>query len=195
MALFAALFVVACGLVVGIASPARAHDELIGSDPAQGATVTELPAQITLTFSGQIADDDGASVVEVTDASGTSLVDGAPSAHDNVLTQPLEGAASGSITVLWKVVSSDGHPISGEIAFTVSDGSGPVATTTPQPTETELTDDMTVDWGATLLANLLPVLIGAALLAGAIVAIVLAARRRGGRSGGSGPGAEPPADH
>ena len=190
-----AALLVASGLTLAIASPAHAHDELIGSDPAQGATLDTLPAELTLTFSAAISDEEGASIVEVTDASGTSLADGAPSVQDNVLTQQLGGEASGDITVLWKVVSSDGHPISGEITFTVSDGSGPAATTAPQPTETELTDDMSVDWGATLLANLLPVLIGAALLAGAIVAIVLAARRRGGRSGGSGPGAEPPADH
>ncbi len=56
---------------------------------------------------------------------------GAPAAQDNVLTQSLEGAASGVVTVLWKVVSSDGHPISGEFAFTVT---APVAPT-PTPTE------------------------------------------------------------
>ena len=33
--------------------------------------------------------------------------------------------------LLWKVVSSDGHPISGEFAFTVT----PAATPTPEPTE------------------------------------------------------------
>ena len=191
----AATLLVAFGLAFASASPAQAHDELIGTDPAKDATVDALPAELTLTFSAAISGEDGASIVEVTDAAGTALTDGAPSVPDNVLTQPLAGEASGAVTVLWKVVSSDGHPISGEFTFTVAGGSAPAETTTPQPTETELTDDMSVDWGATLLANLLPVLIGAALLAGIIVAIVLAMRRRGGSSGGSGPGSAPPADH
>nr|BFF11089.1 hypothetical protein GCM10025699_23920 [Microbacterium flavescens] len=79
----------------------------------------------------------------MTDASGTSLLDGAPTAQDNVLTQPLAGEASGEITVLWKVVSSDGHPISGEFAFTVAPAPTPTDTATPTPTPTESTEPTT----------------------------------------------------
>lgn len=191
----AAALLAASGLALATAAPAHAHDELIGSEPAQGATVDALPAELTLTFSAAIADQDGASIVEVTDASGTTLADGSPSVQDNVLTQALEGEASGAVTVLWKVVSSDGHPISGEFTFTVGDESAPGQQISPQPTGTELTDDMSVDWGATLLANLLPVLLGAAVMAAIIVAVVFARRRRGGPRTGSGPGSAPPADH
>jgi methionine-rich copper-binding protein CopC len=117
---FAALFV--------FAPPASAHDELIASDPAADSTVEGLPSVLTLTYSAYIASDAGASEVAVTDASGTSLTDGAPTVDGAVLTQPLTGSASGAITVLWKVVSSDGHPISGEFTFT--------ATAAPQPEPT-----------------------------------------------------------
>ena len=136
-ALLAALLV-ASGIVLTPTSPASAHDELLGSDPAADSTVDALPAELTLTYSGEIADDDGASVVEVTDAAGASLVDGAPTVQDNVLTQPLTGAASGAVTVLWKVVSSDGHPISGELSFTGAGAPAPTPTETgtPNPTET-----------------------------------------------------------
>ena len=115
-----------------VASPASAHDELVSSDPAADASLEALPAQLTLTFSAEIADDEGASEVQVTDAAGTVLTSGSPAVTDNVLTQPLQGAASGAVTVLWKVVSSDGHLISGEFAFTVT---APVAPT-PAPTPT-----------------------------------------------------------
>jgi methionine-rich copper-binding protein CopC len=189
-----AAFLVAFAVLVLPASPAHAHDELLGSDPAADSTVDDLPAQISFTFSGAIATDEGASEVSVTDAAGTEFADGTPTAQDNVLTQPLAGAASGELTVLWKTVSSDGHPISGEFAFTVSGGAAP---TDPEPTATatELPDDMTVDPGATLLANLLPVLVGAAIVGAAIVAIVLAVRRRRPPSPPSGPGSEPPTAH
>jgi methionine-rich copper-binding protein CopC len=113
------------------ASPASAHDELIASDPVADTSLGALPAQLTLTFSNSIDATDGASEVQVTDAAGTTLTSGAPAVTDNVLTQPLQGAASGVVTVLWKVVSSDGHPISGQFAFTVT---APVAPT-PTPTE------------------------------------------------------------
>ncbi|WP_091491393.1 copper resistance CopC family protein [Microbacterium pygmaeum] len=126
----AALLLSAGGLLV--ASPASAHDELVSADPAADATLDALPTQLTLTFSGEIATDAGASEVQVTDAAGTTLADGAPVAQSNVLTQALTGEASGAITVLWKVVSSDGHPISGQYSFTVSGA----ATPTPTPTET-----------------------------------------------------------
>lgn len=195
--------VAAAVLLLAPASPASAHDELLGSDPAAGATLDALPGQLTLTFSDAIATDEGASEVAVTDASGASLIGGAPSAQDNVLTQPLSGEASGEITVLWKVVSSDGHPISGEFAFTVTAPPTPTETAAPPtptetvaptPTPTELTDDMSVDWGATLLANLLPVLLGAAILGGAIVAILLAVRRRRPPSSTPDPDSRPPAE-
>jgi methionine-rich copper-binding protein CopC len=141
----AAVILAAVLLILGAillpASPAHAHDELVGSDPAADATVETLPAQLTLTFSDTIATDAGGSEVQVTDAAGTSLVAGAPAAQDNVLTQPLAGAASGIITVLWKVVSSDGHPISGQFSFTATGAptptQTPTPTVTPTPTPTE----------------------------------------------------------
>jgi methionine-rich copper-binding protein CopC len=136
LALLAALLLFFVALLA-TASPAHAHDELLGSDPAADSTVDALPAELTLSFSAAIAPDEGASEVQVTDAAGTQLTDGTPTAQDNVLTQPLSGTASGPITVLWKVVSSDGHPISGEFSFTVAGAPTPTDTASPSPTATE----------------------------------------------------------
>ena len=132
----AAAFALAAASLLVTASPAAAHDELIGSDPQTGATVDALPAELTLTYSANIAPDAGASEVQVTDAAGTALQDGAPVVQDNVLTQTLTGEASGAVTVLWKVVSSDGHPISGEFTFTVAGAPTPTPTATTEPTQT-----------------------------------------------------------
>jgi methionine-rich copper-binding protein CopC len=213
-ALVAALFLTLAALVIP-ASPAQAHDELLGSDPAADSTVDALPAQISFTFSGIIAPDEGASEVSVTDAAGTEFADGAPSAQDNVLTQPLAGEASGTLTVLWKAVSSDGHPISGEFSFTVSGGPSPTQTSTPEPTATtEPTAEPTqspaasptaapVDSGASAWPWVILGIVVLALVAGVTYLVVsrsrrdraLAANRERALGGGSAPGSEPPAAH
>lgn len=125
-AALAALLLTAGALL--IASPASAHDELVSSDPAADASLDGLPAQLTMTFSGEVATDPGATEVQVTDAAGTALTAGDPAVDGTVVTQALSGEASGAVTVLWKVVSSDGHPISGEYSFSVA------SATTPTPT-------------------------------------------------------------
>ena len=216
-ALVAALLV-ATAFAVTTSSPAHAHDDLVGSDPASGATVDALPAQLTLTFSAEIADDEGASVVEVTDASGTPLTAGTPTAHDNVLTQPLEGEASGTVTVLWKVVSSDGHPISGEFAFTVAGAPAPTETASPAPSETAVptaTPSASASPSATgapvdedsTFAQVWPWVLGGLLLAGAGGAVIylltsrarreneLAENRRRALGEVPAPESEPPAEH
>lgn len=214
LALVTAALLVALGLLLAPASAAHAHDELLGSDPASGATVDTLPAQLTLTFSNAIATDEGASEVAVTDASGTSLVGGPPSAQDNVLTQPLSGEASGAITVLWKVVSSDGHPISGEFSFTVTAAPVPSETSSPAPTETETVEPtkaptVTFTPGPdqpAAAADLTPwiVLAIVAVLVAAAVTYLLVSRSRREKAlaesrdkalgGGPEPDSEPPAD-
>ena len=117
-------------LIVGfaltlVASPAVAHDELIGSSPAAGSEVDALPAEITLTFSGVLIDGAGTTQIVVTDASGADITGGDPVLDGTKVTQPLAAsAAPGLVTVVWRVVSSDGHPVSDQFTFTVAGGSG-----------------------------------------------------------------------
>ena len=149
-------------LIVGfaltlVASPAFAHDELIGSSPAAGSEVDALPAEITLTFSGVLIDGAGTTQIVVTDASGADITGGDPVLDGTKVTQPLAAsAAPGLVTVVWRVVSSDGHPVSDQFTFTVAGGSGaspeasasassPAAVaptgTAPSPTESAPADD------------------------------------------------------
>lgn len=209
--------VLAAVAVLAVASPARAHDELLGSDPEAGTTVDGLPAELRLTFSGVIAAETGASEVQVTDASGAALTDGEPTAQDNVLTQPLAGEASGAVTVLWKVVSSDGHPISGEFSFTVAGAPAPTTTGEPTPPETVAPTASTAptptEAPATpaddepASADVWPWILLAAIALAVIAAVVYLLVSRGRRDrqsadgtgsaadGGTGPGSGPPADH
>lgn len=128
-AALASLLLAAAVLLVP-ASPASAHDELVSTDPSADAVLETLPERITLTFSADVLTDAGATVIEVTDADGTSLADGAPEPAGAEVTQALAGPASGAVTVKWRVVSSDGHPIDGSFAFTVPEAA-PTPTATP----------------------------------------------------------------
>lgn len=100
---------------------ASAHDALTASSPDADSTVDTLPAALTLTFSATLMDGEGSTEVVVTDAAGTPVTDGAATVNGATVTQPLvaEGEA-GAYHVIWKVVSSDGHPTSGEYSFTVA---------------------------------------------------------------------------
>lgn len=113
----------AAGNLLGM-NPAAAHDELVATNPADGATLTEAPASLELTYSGDIMDVDGANQVRVTNAAGESVTDGAPDIDGKVVTQDLAtAAADDTYTVTWRVVSSDGHPIQGTFTYTVGQGS------------------------------------------------------------------------
>lgn len=116
---------------------ASAHDSLISSSPEAGGTVDTLPSELTLTFSAKLIDAEGATEVVVTDASGASVTDGPATVNGAVVTQPLVAeAAAGEYDVTWRVVSSDGHPISETFGFTVATSTLTGATTAPESTPT-----------------------------------------------------------
>lgn len=98
-------------------APAQAHDSLESSTPADGSTVSAMPAKIELTFDHTpIAIN---SIVRVEDATGIDQADGPVQIVDNQVSQPVKpGAPEGKYTVVWRVVSSDGHPIEGTLTFT-----------------------------------------------------------------------------
>jgi len=123
---------------------ASAHDSLLASSPEADSTVDTLPTELTLTFSAKLIDETGATEVVVTDPSGNSVTDGAATVEGAIVTQPLAAEApAGDYHVIWKVVSSDGHPTSGEFDFTVTNsteaapnsepGSEPTASATAAP--------------------------------------------------------------
>ncbi|MGT2462828.1 copper resistance CopC family protein [Sinomonas atrocyanea] len=112
----------ALALVLLAPAPAFAHDALEGSAPASGATVATAPAEVRLDF-GETPLGVGAQVM-VKDPAGTDVSDGAPEVVDRSVHQKLRaGVPAGAYTVVWRVVSSDSHPIEGTLTFTVAGGS------------------------------------------------------------------------
>ena len=117
--------------LIATAVPASAHDVLRSTNPADGALVDRLPDRVVLTFD------------EPTLAIGTEVVvtgpagpvsDGPPQLVDAEVRQPVRAGPAGRYTVLWRVTSADGHPVSGTFAFTTQQGSAASPTATPGTT-------------------------------------------------------------
>jgi len=117
------------GVVLGIAAvlatnlPASAHDELVASSPEPDARLSAAPDEVVLTFSDEPLALDGAGVaVVVTDIDGADWLAGAPTVSERTVSAPIkDGMPSAGYEIRWRVVSADGHPISGVIPFTVGD--------------------------------------------------------------------------
>ncbi|MFJ4028878.1 copper resistance protein CopC [Paenarthrobacter sp. NPDC089989] len=103
------------------AAPASAHDVAESTTPANGATVAAVPASVSITFNNRpLAIGSGMTVT----AGGENWADGAVEIIDNQAVQKLRpGAPAGEYTVVWRVVSSDSHPIEGTFKFTATAGS------------------------------------------------------------------------
>ncbi|MFD8883916.1 copper resistance CopC/CopD family protein [Streptomyces erythrochromogenes] len=124
-----ALVAAILALVLGGAGSAFAHAGLRGSDPAEGSVLATAPKQVTLTFTESVGfSDDSLRVLSPENA----RVNPRPAQHvdgkDNTARVELsDKLAQGTYTVAWRVVSADGHPISGAFIFSIGKPSGTAA--------------------------------------------------------------------
>ena len=117
-----------CGLVMLIvAGPAAAHSRLESSDPADGASLAAGPSKVTLTFNEQMQQ--GFATLTVIGPGETAWQDGETQVSGDsvsIAVKPLGPA--GKYQIGYRVVSDDGHPISGSVSFTLT-APGPAAST------------------------------------------------------------------
>lgn len=185
----AAATVLASLLLVLSGGPAAAHTGLQSSTPADGQTLTVAPDAISLTFSSAVASE--FAQVAVTGPDGESVTSGEAAIDGAVVSQPVSTSGDGAYVVAYRVVSDDGHPVSGQLTFTLT-GSGGAATetapaqptlpTTPAPSPDTATavspavdSDADSSWGLWLLLAAVGLLF--------IVATWLALRRRSDTGG------------
>ncbi|MFJ3658721.1 copper resistance protein CopC [Streptomyces nigra] len=123
-----ALVVPAALAALAVAAPqAAAHTELDISSPGANAELAGLPPSVTLTFSDAMTQK--YAKVAVTSPDGTPAAAGKPQVTGKTVTLALKPTSPpGQYTVGYRVVSADGHPVSGSYTFTVA------ATTSPTPT-------------------------------------------------------------
>ncbi|WP_208804367.1 copper resistance CopC family protein, partial [Microbispora triticiradicis] len=112
-----------------VATPASAHNVLVSSDPKDGAVLDDLPRTVTLTFDQAVRADfariavtgpDGAHYEhgEVTVEGGNiSIAVRPPAAPGKAFTVP-----AGSYAIGYRIVSNDGHPVTGTLRFTLPTG-------------------------------------------------------------------------
>jgi len=131
---------------VGFAGPAAAHDVLISSDPADGSTVQTAPATVTLTFDQPVQDFEP--VITMTGPDGQSYQSGSPTVDSTVVTSAVgEITQAGEYVIAYRVVSADGHPVTGEVKFQFN-GAGSAAAGTPPVAGTSTAGTGAVGTGA-----------------------------------------------
>jgi methionine-rich copper-binding protein CopC len=101
---------------------AFAHAHLVRATPAEGGTVKDAPAEVTLKFNEKL--EAAFTTAVIRDAAGKQVdkadahVDKADRTMVRVSLQPLE---RGVYTVEWRVMSSDTHKINGSFTFKVGE--------------------------------------------------------------------------
>ncbi len=187
-AALAALFAALLAALLALGAPAQAHDTLLESDPADGATLETSPEAITLTFSADILE--VSPLVRITDESGEQLAEITPSVDGPVATATLEEPLpAGTSTVQWRVVSSDGHPIEGTFEVTVeqdaaaeetteapAEESALAETTAPAEEGEQATAEAAEEESGSSMTPLL--IVFGVVVVGAVVAVLLIMRRR-----------------
>ena len=124
---------VALGVAFGVsflvpATPAAAHNELTGSNPRNGARVATAPARIELRFLAKPAP----ATTKITITGPDNVVAGGPPAFDGSRVRvPFKPAAAGLYIVGYQLASSDGHPVKGEVRFTLTTGTAAVPSASP----------------------------------------------------------------
>lgn len=117
------LLMVAAALLLALpAGPARAHAELVSSDPPDGATLASPPEELRFTFGEELLPQGNAiTAFAVSADERVPLAD--VSVAGNAVSVPWpQSAAAGRYRANYRVVSADGHPITGSITFTITAG-------------------------------------------------------------------------
>ncbi|HEY8291505.1 MAG TPA: copper resistance protein CopC, partial [Thermomicrobiales bacterium] len=117
-------YVIALVMVLGLAfapMPVAAHTSLLQTDPPPNSTLDHSPDTITLHFDQPLQA--GFSKVTVFDASQrpvTTVPNPASGTDPSALTIGVPKLTTGVYSVLWQVLSPDGHPVRGAYVFTVA---------------------------------------------------------------------------
>ena len=126
------LLVLVAGFLFG-AAPAQAHDTLIAVSPEDGSQVNSSPTEAVLTFSGVPLDVSPQALLQ----RDGETIDTEPVTIDGFdVILPLPKLEGGDYTVIYSIVSSDGHRIDGTTSFSVAGGGGQTGSTGAAPDET-----------------------------------------------------------
>lgn len=158
-----AIAALSAAAILLLASPALADAALLRSSPADGARLTEAPDIATLTFNQPLVEQGAAASLEGPDGQVTTLTGATVEGSRITFGLPTRGL-SGAQLLRWRAVSTDGHPITGTVRFTVLSGSTALSsppTPTPTPTEATSPDDSS-QWPGILVGGAIGTVLGTA---------------------------------
>lgn len=113
------VLLLACAPLFGLASTAQAHNVLIGSNPKDGARLSAVPDRVTLTFDQPVRAD--FAKIVVTGPGGSRYEEGEVGVRGDDVGISIQGSGpSGEYVIGYRIVSNDGHPVTGTITFTVT---------------------------------------------------------------------------
>ncbi|MEH0842167.1 copper resistance CopC family protein [Micromonospora sp. CPCC 205711] len=110
----------ALGVSLLPAAPAFAHNSLTGSNPADGARVAAAPERIELRFLARPQPE--TTKITVVGPDNVPAAGGAPSFSGSRVSVPFRAGKAGLYIVGYELASSDGHPVRGEVRFTLTAG-------------------------------------------------------------------------
>jgi copper transport protein len=137
----ASLVVASLAALVGVvvsAPPAAAHATVSRSDPADQAHLPMAPTSVTIEFSEAVSPAVGG--MTVLRADRTEVQTAVDQPEENVLRAALQpNLADGTYVATYRIISEDGHPITGSLVFGV--GQGQLTDVSDLTTETDATMD------------------------------------------------------
>jgi len=182
----------AAAMTAAPAAPASAHSEIIDSVPREGETLTQLPAEFSVTANESLAVLPEGFALEIIDAEGRHYETGRTTVRGPVLSTEAIIGEPGEYELVYQVVSGDGHPVAGRIAFTwapdgtvppsESNAGGIPATVAPAEPEDTGSADGGAGTGAGVLEGpmlALAIVVPVVIVAGLIATLIVTLRRRG----------------
>lgn len=104
-------------LVTTLATGALAHSSMDNTTPKNGATIVQVPAEISFNFAKDIR----LTRVDMLHQNDPSvrLNLGDQKSFDRVFSLPVENMGDGIYLIKWRGLGKDGHAVQGEFSFTV----------------------------------------------------------------------------
>lgn len=125
------LALISVGLGLG-AELARAHNSYDSSTPADNDVLAVSPTEWIVTFTNDVPLDSASAEIISADGVRSDLGPALPGPQANIVRFALPADLTGTSGLRWKLVSDDGHVVSGRVSFTVD--STATAATTTEPT-------------------------------------------------------------
>ena len=122
-------------LVIVFPQDADAHGALRRSEPAEGAQLTVVPRELRLVFNETV--ELGFARLALTGPDGPVALGALthpPDSASVLVAAVTGGLIAGPYTLAWQIAGEDGHPVRGQIAFTVAPGALGIAAVAAGPT-------------------------------------------------------------